>query len=118
MKVSARIDRDIFGPSGGRRYLWVRLDAPRRPTSGKRPPLDIALVLDRSGSMSGGKIELARRACLGVTQLLRETDRCALAAYDEEIITPVPAGRPSSNHGHTWRYAERARRETPPKWAS
>lgn len=92
MKISARIDRAIFGPGGGRRYLWVQLEAPRRAVHGARQPLDIALVLDRSGSMGGQKISLARQAAKGAAQLLRETDRCALVGYDEEVLTAVPAG--------------------------
>lgn len=92
MKISARIDRAIFGPGGGRRYLWVQLEAPRRAVLGARQPLDIALVLDRSGSMGGQKIALARQAAKGAAQLLRETDRCALVAYDEEVLTSVPTG--------------------------
>lgn len=94
MKLSARLDRPLYGPSGGRRYLWLRLEAPRRPPATDRPPLDIALVIDRSGSMAGDKIALARQAASRVAQLLRETDHCALVDYDDRVtvgspITPV-----------------------------
>jgi Ca-activated chloride channel homolog len=98
MKISARIDRAIFGPGGGRRYLWVQLEAPRRQARGARPPLDIALVLDRSGSMSGQKIALARQAARSAAQLLRETDCCALVAYDNEVLTAVPSGAVGTAH--------------------
>lgn len=98
MKISARIDRNVVGPEGGRRYLWLRLEAPRRPTPNQRPPLDIALVLDRSGSMAGDKIALARQAARGAVALLRETDRCALVAFDEEIITAAHAAPVDSLH--------------------
>lgn len=92
MKITARIDRPIVGPTGGTRYLWVQLEVPRKAAQSARQPLDIALVLDRSGSMSGTKISLARQAAKGAAQLLRETDRCALVAYDNEVLTAVPTG--------------------------
>jgi Ca-activated chloride channel family protein len=57
-----------------------------------RPPLDISLVLDRSGSMGGQKVALAREAAKGAVRLLRETDRCALVAYDDQIDVAAPIG--------------------------
>jgi Ca-activated chloride channel family protein len=92
MKISARIDRSIVGPSGGCRYLWLQIEAPRRSGRSDRAPVDIALVLDRSGSMGGRKIALARHAAKGAAQLLRNTDRCALVAYDDRVVAAVPSG--------------------------
>lgn len=69
------------------RHLWVRIEAPRsaRPETA-RSPLDIELVLDRSGSMGGSKIEYTRWAARMVANLLRESDRAGLVAYDDEIL--------------------------------
>jgi Ca-activated chloride channel family protein len=98
LKISARIDRDVVGPEGGRRYLWVRLEAPRRATRTQRPPLDIALVLDRSGSMEGDKIALAKQAARRAANTLREPDRCALVAFDDEVITAARVAPVDSAH--------------------
>lgn len=97
MKLRARFDRPLFGPNGGRRYLWIQLEAPRRTAQTERAPLDVALVLDRSGSMGGAKIALAKKAASGAVQVLRETDTCALVAYDDVVETPVRAGRVDSD---------------------
>jgi Ca-activated chloride channel family protein len=49
----------------------------------------VALVLDRSGSMSGPKLTLAKQAATQAVNLLRENDRCALVTYDDEVIKAV-----------------------------
>jgi Ca-activated chloride channel family protein len=67
------------------------ITVPQAETSQKRPVLNIALVLDRSGSMSGAKIEYARQAaCYGIAQLL-PTDYVAVTIYDSVIETIVPS---------------------------
>jgi Ca-activated chloride channel family protein len=47
--------------------------------------VNIAVVLDRSGSMSGRKFELARDAAMQAIRLLQPSDRFALVVYDNEI---------------------------------
>ena len=87
MNIYVALDRRLYGPQGAMRHLLVRIEAPRseRPPS-ERAPLDIELVLDRSGSMGGAKIEYTKRAASMAVNLLRETDRCGLVAYDDEIL--------------------------------
>jgi Ca-activated chloride channel family protein len=52
------------------------------PSSGARPPLDLAIALDRSGSMRGEKIERARDAVRALASRLGGADRLALVEYD------------------------------------
>jgi len=52
-----------------------------RNGSSDAQPVDMVIVLDRSGSMSGSKIEDARRATLRLVQDLTSRDRFALVAY-------------------------------------
>ena len=47
--------------------------------------MNVAFVLDRSGSMGGEKIALARRAVDHALRLLRSDDRFSLVVYDEHI---------------------------------
>ncbi|GAA3403870.1 VWA domain-containing protein [Paenibacillus hodogayensis] len=51
---------------------------------GKReiPSLALMLVLDKSGSMSGGGIELAQEAATRTIQLMREQDTIGVVAFD------------------------------------
>ena len=56
---------------------------PRRDT---RIPVNVALVLDRSGSMGDGrKFELAREAVEQSLRMLHDDDRFALVVYDTRI---------------------------------
>ena len=53
-----------------------------------RPPLDLALVIDRSGSMSG-RIEHAQSAAVGIIEHLGEQDHVALVQYDDSADVVV-----------------------------
>jgi Ca-activated chloride channel homolog len=48
------------------------------------PSLGLVVVLDRSGSMSGYKIELAREAAARSVELLREKDTLGVIAFDDQ----------------------------------
>jgi Ca-activated chloride channel family protein len=57
-----------------------------------RPPLHLALVVDRSGSMSGAKLDHARRCAAWLGERLRPTDELALIAYDDKVRLLLPRG--------------------------
>jgi len=67
--------------------------APEAPSdeSGKRPPLDLIAVVDRSGSMSGQKIELMRQTLeLLVTRAgLGGDDRFGLVSFDHAVAEEI-----------------------------
>lgn len=69
------------------RHLLFRITAPGRLRPADRPAVEVALVLDRSGSMDGTKIRLARQAVNHAIQVLQERDRLALVCFDTEIET-------------------------------
>ncbi|MCC2627525.1 MAG: hypothetical protein K0S14_1175, partial [Thermomicrobiales bacterium] len=60
-RVEARWERPLIAAGGGATTLLVRIiAAPGDETETSRAaPLDVAFVLDRSGSMQGGKLDLA-----------------------------------------------------------
>ncbi len=58
-------------------------DAP----SAARKPLNLSLVLDRSGSMAGSKLACALEAVRHVAGELTEADRCSLTIFDDEVTT-------------------------------
>ncbi|MGD1804541.1 macro domain-containing protein [Dapis sp. BLCC M126] len=69
--------------------LLVKIIPPEVEIYMDRPPLNIGLVIDRSGSMRGGKIEYARQAaCYAIEQLL-PTDRVSVTIYDDRIDTLI-----------------------------
>lgn len=71
--------------------LIIRITIPKIENIKQRQPLNLGLVIDRSGSMQGKKIEYARKAaCYAVNQLL-STDRISITIYDDQIEVIVPS---------------------------
>ena len=64
-------------------YVEVSLAASER-TPERRPPLNVALVIDRSGSMHGEPMVQAREAARTFVNGLGEQDRITLVAFDHE----------------------------------
>ncbi|MGB1022259.1 MAG: vWA domain-containing protein [Synechococcus sp.] len=74
--------------------LLITVSAPPLPPERQnrpRPPLNLALVIDRSGSMSGSKLSYARKAARFLAGELTERDRLAIVTFDDEINVLVPS---------------------------
>ena len=52
-------------------------------------PINLALVIDRSGSMQGQKIADARAAALGMIDRLRKGDRVSIVTYSDDVRVDV-----------------------------
>ncbi len=69
-------------------YALVRIVAPEAPVTTEsvvRTPLDIALVIDRSGSMSGQPLGTAKECAVRIVKGLRPDDRISIVTFDDEI---------------------------------
>ena len=77
--------------SGSHRHVVVQVDAAKLAGAAARLPMNLAFVLDRSGSMGGGKFEFARGATLEGISRLKQQDRFAVVVYDVEVDTVVPS---------------------------
>ncbi|MFO7774223.1 MAG: VWA domain-containing protein [Candidatus Hydrogenedentota bacterium] len=85
MAIDAGFDRTIINERGDSvRYLAVELEAPGPVQSEEtsRPPLNLALVIDASGSMAGDRIHAAREAAKGIASKLEEGDRLSIVSFD------------------------------------
>ena len=92
MSLELRADRKLIrAEAHSRRYVVARIEAPVAPGQSGRLPVNIAFVLDRSGSMHGEKIRLAREAVLTAIRSLHDVDRFSVVIYDNEIDVLVPS---------------------------
>lgn len=57
----------------------------------ERPPVNVALVIDKSGSMSGERIRHARDAAILALDRLGPNDIVSVVAYDSEVQVLIPA---------------------------
>ena len=92
LRLTAAADCSLVGIDGpSERVVRWTITAPDVPLLGAaRLPLNLALVVDRSGSMAGDKLAYARQAANHVLDLLHAEDRVTLVVYDDviEILAP------------------------------
>jgi Ca-activated chloride channel family protein len=60
---------------------------------GTRTPLNLCLVIDRSGSMEGPPLEYAKQACAYVVDLLSPDDVLSIVTFEEVVDTLMPPQR-------------------------
>ena len=93
VRVDALLDRSKVQLGDGTFFADVRLTAEEPNIDGVVPtrPIDFALVLDVSGSMSDdNKIGLMKQACLGLSKQLGRLDRVALVSFSTSARTLFP----------------------------
>ncbi|MEO0565304.1 MAG: VWA domain-containing protein, partial [Chloroflexota bacterium] len=71
-------------------YLMARLIGGEAQESAERRRLNISLVLDRSGSMAGNKIDYTRQAAQLLSQNMSSTDIFSIVLYNETVETLLP----------------------------
>ncbi|MBS1197285.1 MAG: hypothetical protein H6R18_1070 [Proteobacteria bacterium] len=74
-------------------FLKVSLTGFAMPSTAQRSPLNVAIVIDRSGSMSGERIEQARNAAVLAVESLNKDDIVSVVAYDTTVEVVSPAAR-------------------------
>lgn len=86
-------DRDYVYRLGPREVIvQVEIEA-RKNDDARRAPMNLAVVLDRSGSMEGAKIEKARQAAAMAVDKLGDDDFFSLVTYDDETDLLIPPER-------------------------
>lgn len=70
--------------------VLARLRVATRAVTGRRPAINLGLVIDTSGSMEGGPIADARTAAGALLDSLRPGDRLAVVTFDSrtEVVLP------------------------------
>jgi Ca-activated chloride channel homolog len=100
VRCSPTLDRGVL-PAGAETTVVIKvsLDVPPAPRETARPPVSLALVLDRSGSMAGDKLEKAKEAAIQALRRLDRRDLFSLVIYDQDVETLVP---PQSAANSEW----------------
>ena len=94
IQFTTEIDQPLLSSRNqGNSKVIIRIDlqgAPARRTT-RHTPLNLAVVLDRSGSMSGPKLEQAKQAAHILIDQLDQGDVFSLVMYDTEVEVLIPA---------------------------
>ena len=79
--------------SGKKQTTWIRvgLSGFKLETDNKRAGVNLAIVLDKSGSMQGEKIQRAREAAIDAIKLLSADDIVSIITYDSTVNVLVPS---------------------------
>jgi Ca-activated chloride channel family protein len=97
MKTSVLLDQKPVPGEGHLVRLLLTLEGDP-PAAGARIPLNLSLVLDRSGSMAGPKLRAARKAAAALVRRLHPDDVVSVVAFDD-VVTNVAEPARGSEHG-------------------
>src|SRR5215213_880590 len=93
MRLNTQLDVDLVAvESEDRVSLLLELAAPQADAAKPRAPGTLQVVLDRSGSMAGERLDAALRALDSLITRLDPSDRFGLVCFDDEVQVTVPAG--------------------------
>jgi Ca-activated chloride channel homolog len=74
-------------------YLMARLSSGPAPQDQRRSPINVSLVIDRSGSMAGEKLDYTRQAAQFLVQNLSSQDILSIVLYNDKVETLIPPER-------------------------
>ena len=98
MHVAAQLDLDLLALNAEDHVTClVRLEAPVPADAADRAGQALVVVLDRSGSMGGGRLEGAKRALVALVRRLAPQDAFGLVTFDNEAELVVPVRRMSDH---------------------
>ena len=99
LAIDARLGHaSIAKNSRGETFLFAQVAAveDKAGTASAVSPMNLALVIDRSGSMKGDRIANAMNAAVGAIERLRDGDSVTVVAFDSSAQVVVPPTRVSA----------------------
>jgi Ca-activated chloride channel family protein len=97
LSMTSRLSHPYITPGSADLFVTVDLTGVEVPGS-KRTPVNLAVVIDRSGSMSGYKLQQAKQAARHLVGQLGPEDRLAIGHYGSDVkslpsLPATPANR-------------------------
>lgn len=93
MNLNAQMDVDIVAVEQSDEVtVLLELAAPEETRETPRAAATVQVVLDRSGSMAGERLDAARVALAELAERLDPADRFGVVAFDDGVDVVVPAG--------------------------
>ena len=90
MQGNVRLQHNLISVDHDQRlHVMLELAAPAAAGEG-RPPMALVLVVDRSGSMHGEKLQAAATCAAWLAERLPSDDRLALVSFDDQVAVHVP----------------------------
>ncbi len=90
ISIQAKKTAVLLGHSSKVQLLCKVLGADTPTELPERNPLHLALVLDKSGSMSGQPLEESKKCAINIVNRLNEHDKVTIVSYDDHITVNVP----------------------------
>jgi len=98
-QVDLQPERGALPAGGGQVRALVRVAVDFPAAERDREPLSLALVVDRSGSMGGEPLQHAKASAAAAVRALRDGDRVAVVAYDDQVDLVVPSRAVGADRG-------------------
>lgn len=93
IKLRGELSRERLATEGKQLvHVLLQVDAAALTEAAERLPLNVVAVIDRSGSMAGGRLEAAQQAAGFLVNQLTPEDCLGLVAFDHEISTVFASG--------------------------
>lgn len=84
--LDGRLNCPVISEHGGTAYLQLTVTAPGLLTETKRKPMNLSIVIDRSGSMSDQrKMDFVKKAFASLVDQLQPNDILSLVIYDDVV---------------------------------
>lgn len=100
-------NRRILIPGPGDGTIQVQVISPDVPNAADRPKVNLALVVDRSGSMGEArKLEYVKTSAHQLIELMGNDDILSVVAYDHQVRVLFPARRVEGNREALHRLVE------------